>query len=361
MKAGARKFLIGATVLAVTGSAVGAGCPAVVDSIWEAAMGKAAGAISLAIGSLVEAVSVERTANLMRLQSTIRVLAKQVEISGEKQSSTEVASKQAGANYMVELSNRKAVFETTMQYNATTGQGFDPCGETRRAQNVHAVAGEANAGISERVMAELDTAPGNLVGNQADVVARRLSNAQTLYGPNGQLAGKDVDAGHFFTSAQVGSPEAQAKSALLNNMYGIPYQAPDKSAANSPAGKAFFEAKRTEDVYRSVGQASMKTVQSWTDSRAGSSSAIDAISSKVGTYAGGNNYPQWEQAQTTQSERGLMIELARMRAFDLYLRNQESEQMARQEATLAALVAIRARSGDRNLDAQRAAQHAKTQ
>lgn len=377
MKMRTKKIAIGLLTLSVTGTAVGTGCPPVVDSVWQAAMTAASTTISAEIMALVESVSAARTANLMRIQSAIRVTAKQIETSGEKQAATEVATKQAGANFMVELSNRKAILETTMEYNAATGQGFDPCGEMRRSQNIAVAVGEANSGMPDRVMREIDSAPGRLVSNQAEVVSKRLADGRTLYcsadqvkagvcPQAGQLAGKDVDAGHFFTTYQLGTPEAQAKSALLNNMYGIPYAAPDKSAVNTPSGKAFFEAKRTEDGYRSVSQASMKTLQAWTESRPGSGdgsdSVLGSVAAKVGTYSGGNNYAEWEQKKASESEHGLLVELAKMRAFELYMRNLEYQQLERQEANIAAMLALRARSGgDGSVASERAAQRQKVQ
>lgn len=377
MKTRLKKTVSGIAVLFATGTAVGAGCPPVADGVWQAAMMAASSSISGGIVALVEAVSVARAANLMLVQSTIRITAKQIEVTGEKQSATELAAKEGAANFQVELANRKAILETTMQYNAATGQGFDPCGEVRRSQNIAVAVGEANTGMPDRVMRELDAAPGRLVTNQADIVSKRLADGKALYCTPEQakagfcqqpspLAGKDLDAGHFFTTYQVGSPEAQAKSALLNNMYGIPYSAPDKSVVNSPAGKSFFESKRTEDAYRSVSQAIMKTLQSWTESRSGSGdgsdSVLGAIAAKVGTYSGGSNYAAWELKKASESEHGLLVELAKMRAFELYMRNLEYQQLDLEEAALAALLPLRARGGnDGSVSSERAAQRSKVQ
>lgn len=350
-----RKIIIGLMVLAATGKAVADGCPPVIDSVWQSAMNAAQNTLSQAVAGMETNISLARVENLKLVQSAIRVLAKQIEISGEKQAATEIAVKQAAAIYAVEMSDRKAVLETTMEYNAATGQGFDPCGEQTRSQNIAVALGEASTNMPDRVMGEIDAAPGRLVSNQADVVAKRLVESKTLYctadqakagicSQAGSLAGMDVDAGHFFTTYQIGTPEAKAKSALVNNLYGIPHTAPDKSAANSPAANAFFESKRTEDGYRSVSQASMKMLQSWTESRPGGNSVIGAIAAKIGTYSGGDNYRDWEKKKTSESEHGLLVELAKMRAFELYIRNLEYQQLERQEANIAAVLALRARS-----------------
>lgn len=351
------RIVSGLALLSVVGTTFAcSGCPAVIDQIWQQAMQSAQASISTGISNLKQAVDRARSFNNERILSAIRVATEQIYASGDKQAATEVAAKQAAANYMVELSNRKAVIQTALEYNAATGQGYDPCGELKRSQNVAVAIGEANSDMPDRVIREIDAAPGRLSSSPAAVVSNRLSEAKSVYctadeakmgmcSAPGQLAGMDVDAGHFFTSYQVGTADDKAKSDMLNNLYGVPYAAPDKSVANSPKGKAFFDAKRTEDAFRSVSQASMKTLQSWTESSNGYESVLDAIDAKVGTYAGGNNYAQWEAQQTSQSEHGLLVELAKMRAFELYMRNLEYQQMERQEANLAVLLALRGRTG----------------
>lgn len=370
---GLKRFTVGATMLAIAGSAAGTGCPPVADSVWRAGMMAMSLTINAGITSLVESVGSAHVVNMMRIQSAIRVVTKQIETSSEKTAATETAAKQAGANFMAELSNRKAILETTMEYNAATGQGFDPCGEQRRSQNIAVAIGEANNSMGERVLREIDAAPGKLAANPAAIVSKRLSEARSLYcTPDqaavglcpqaGAMAGKDADASNFFASYAVGSPEAQAKSAMLNHLYGVPYMVQDKSVANSPTGKAFLEAKRTEDAFRSVSQASMKSLQSWTEPRSGggaaSDSVLNSISAKVGTYAGGNNYAAWEQKKASESERGLLVDLAKMRAFDMYMRHLEYQQYERMEANLAALLAMRSRGQDGST-AERAASRAK--
>lgn len=366
-----RKVGAGAVMLlAAAGVSYATGCPAVVDSVWQAGMESAGEVIAQQISQLVSTVSTAREGNLQRLQSALKVLTKQVEVSGEKIAATQRAAKEASASSMVYLSNRKAILDADMNYNPVTGQGFDPCAEQKRSQNIAVAVGEANASMSEKVLQEIDAAPGRFVNRPAEVVAKRLNDARTVYctadqkkagfcSSEGAMAGMDADAAHFFTTYRVDSQDAKAKSQMLNYMFGVPATLPDKSVANTPAGRAYFEAKRTEDAYRSVSQASFKALQSWTESRGGNGEASDSvlgtIAAKVGTYSGGDNYAAWERAQATQSERGLMVELAKMRAFELYMRNLEYQQYERIEANLATMLALRARGALNNGAAESAA------
>ena len=109
-----------------------------------------------------------------------------------------------------------------------------------------------------------------------------------------------------------------------------------------------MDQKRTTDAVGSVGMASLKTIQSWTEARGNSGgstdsqSVIDALSSKVDTYSGGTDYDNWAQAQASQSERGLLIELAKMMALDLNMGYMEYQSLERREASAAARLALRA-------------------
>jgi hypothetical protein len=213
--------------------------------------------------------------------------------------------------------------------------------------------------MKEKVIREIDASPGRFVTDQGAVVAQRLKDAKTLYctadeakaglcGTAGAEAGKDVDAANFFTSYNQTSPENAAKSAMLNNMYGVPYQAVSKDVMATPQGRSFLDAKRTEDAVRSVSQASLKSIQSWTESKGDSSNPSDSVlttlAKKVNTYAGGDGYSDWELSKASQSERGLLVEYAKMMAAELYMLNADYQQQERVEAIVASLLALQQRA-----------------
>lgn len=364
-----RKVAVGVCMFASAGGvAYGYGCPAVVDEIWMAGVTAANMSVSAAITAATETISYWRVYNMQRVMSGIRVLTKQVRVSSEKMSAADLASKQASAAFDGEIADRKAVFETTMEYNPVTGQGYNPCSELERTKKIAVAIGEANNSMQERVLREIDAAPGRVVGDVGAVVSKRLEDARGVYctadearagvcSAPGTLAGRDRDSGHFFTSYAVGTPEAEAKNAMLNNMYGVPQVAPTGDTAKSPAGQSFYAAKREYDAFRSISQATMKAIQSWTESRgvAGNTidSVMDAIGKKVATYAGGENYPEWEKQLTSQSEHGLLVELAKKRAFQLYMSNLEYQQFEHIETNVAALVAMKARDLPSDLEGAR--------
>lgn len=351
-----RKMGVCAALLVTSGAAIGYGCPPVIDTVWQAAIELAASTISSAIVAGNESITEANSFNLERISSALSVTTKQTSISSDKEVATDISVKKAVEVAAADASTYKAMFNTIMDYNAATGQGVDPCGNLRRAQTVATAIGEANSDMREKVLREIDNASGSFISDATAVgtmLAKRVSDAKSKY-TEGPLAGRDVDAPNFFTTANTTSGENQAKSTLLNYMYGVPYPAPNKETMVSPSGKAFLEAKRSEDAFRSVSQASFKTIQSWTESRGTPSSpqpsVLDAIAQKVAVYSGGDNYDAWEQGLASQGERGLLVEYAKMAATELYLLHTEYQQMERIEANVAALLAMRARSKSPAMD-----------
>ena len=272
-----QKSVIVVTMLSVSSFAAGRGCPAVVDSAWEGAVDSAKSTILSAIQNMDEKIAKSRADNLTLLMSAIKVLTNQVNVSSEKKLASDIAAKNESAKYAVILANRKEILNTTMNYSAETGQGFDPCGELERSKGIAVAIGESRHDMQEKVLRELDTAPGRMTKSQLGIINQRLTDARTLYCTKeeaamglcneGRLAGKDVDASHFFSPSIQGSDDSKAKSALLNNMFGIPHQTIPKDAVNTPQARAFIETKRNEDAFRSVPQASLKSIQSWTEGK----------------------------------------------------------------------------------------------
>jgi hypothetical protein len=355
-----KKSVVGLTLLSFAGAVVASGCPAVVDSVWQAGLKSASGTITAAINGMVNAIGEERTYNLQRVTGALKVLAEQINSSGNNSNQTVLSAKQAAASVQTDIYNFKAISKTLIDFDPVTGQGYNPCNEEQLSKNIATALGEASNDMQEKVIREIDAAPGAFVPDRAAVVAARIKADQSLYctpaeaksglcSAPGTMAGKDTDASNFFTTAQGGTPQDNAKSALLNNMFGLPYPAIPASAASTPAGQAFLDQKRTADAIGSVAQASLKTVQAWTssNSNAGGStdnqSVLDALSSKVDTYSGGGDYDNWAATQASQSERGLLIELAKMEALELQMGYMEYQSDERKEATEAARLAMYAK------------------
>ncbi|TKC90171.1 hypothetical protein FAZ69_08470 [Trinickia terrae] len=354
-----KKTVAGMTLLSFAGVVAASGCPAVADSIWEEGMVAAGGAMTSAITGMVNAVSAERSYNLQRVTGALKVLAEQINSSANNSNSQLRSAKEAAASVQADIYNFKGISKALFDYGPRTGQGYNPCVEQDRSKNLNVALGEASNDMQEKVIREIDAAPGAFVPDRGVAIAQRMRDAANLYctpgdaaaglcSAPGPMAGKDLDASNFFASAPGGSTQSNAKSALLNNLFGLPAVALPASAVATPVGQAFLDQKRTSDAVNSVAQASLKSIQSWTEARSSTGGAtdnqsvLDALSSKVDTYAGGADYDNWAAAQTSQSERGLLVELAKMEALDLSMGYMEYQSEERREAAAAAKLALMA-------------------
>jgi len=359
-----QKFVVSMTLLCFAGVVVASGCPAVMDSIWQSGLSAAGSSVSVALTEMVNGYGTTHASNLERVMSALKVLTAQINGSSNISVQANLSAKQASANVAADIFTYKAMSQTMLDFDPVTGQGYNPCVEQDRSKQFAVALGEADTDMQEKVIREIDASPGSFVKDRGAVVNQRLQAAKSLYctadeaaaglcSTPGSMAGKDVDASNFFASAPGGSPQSAAKSALLNNMFGLPYTALSKETAQTPAGIAFLDQKRTDDATASVAQAGLKSLQSWTESRSsgsqdagtsGNQSVLDALRTKVETYSGGGDYDAWAQSQATQSERGLMVELAKMMALDLGMEYSEYQLAEQEEAIVAARLALRAKN-----------------
>ena len=354
-----KKSVACVTLASVCGVASGFSCPPVLDAVWQAAIVSASSTITAAVTAAGESIASANAFNMQRVLSAFKVAVKEISVTADKEIATDLNVRKAVSMAAADSSTRKAMFNAIMDFNPATGQGVDPCGELTRSQTMAVAMSEANNDMREKVLREVDNAPGSFVADQGAILAKRIADGKTKYctadevragvcSTAGALAGKDVDAASFFQSAPVSSDQAAAKSAMLNYMFGVPYVAPNRDSLASASGKSFLDAKRSEDAYRSISQASFKAIQSWTESRgtpdAQQPSVLDALAQKVGVYSGGDNYEAWEQGQASQTERGLLVQYAKMTAMELYLLHTEYQQTERIEANVAALYALRTRN-----------------
>ncbi len=352
------KRIFAVVVLAFSAStAFASGCPAVNDMVWTGSLSGVQGAITAAIMAMQKAFEALKVYNAQMMQGAVRIITSQTNASTNNSIQLNMSAKQARAGLDVEISNRKAVMQTLADFGPETGQGFDPCGEQKRSKDVAVAIGEAGTDMQEKVIREIDAGPGKYVADRGAVIADRYRQARTTYctadeakaglcSAPGPMAGKDVDASNFFTTAAAGSDQDKAKTALLNHLFGVPQVALSKAAAATPTGQAFLEQKRQQDAVASVAQASLKTIQAWTTARSGSGSdaqsVLDALGAKINTYAGGNNHDAWATTLASQSERGLLISLAKMMATDLYMQELRYKSAEREEAIVATRLALHA-------------------
>lgn len=342
------------TLLSYQTVQAGCGCPPVVDSIWMAAMNGSEAEIQAAITSGAAIIAAQQKTNMMYLESVMRVVTKQVNVANEKMGIYSVKAGEAQANFDNEVATAKATLKAFLDYGPT-GQGTNPCRNAKTTIDINTAITESDTDVPAMINQEVAAAPGKLHTSPAEYVATAAADIRGKYCTKelkdagycaavGEMAGKDTDGTLLFRTTTKGSPEDQARSKLVDYIFGPPNAAPEKSMASSVQVNGYMIAKREQDAYRSIAANSLKRVQDWnTDKGDAQPGLMTAIDNKVSIYNGGPEYANWEKALTGQRERGLMIELLKMRAEELQMKQMEYEQLQRQEMIVAGLLALKAK------------------
>ena len=336
-----------------------------VDTIWQFAITTGITTLINEIISRVTGTSNSNATNERKIMSALKVQTKQISVSADKEAANMSQVMQALSTTVIAQESAIQVQKVMEDFGASTGQGFDPCGEQVKSRAV--AAGYADSTNVVNMVRGVEAAPG-VYKSRGTALAARVSEHRTnfctadersagLCTTVGANAGASLTFSTMLQTARVGDMADRAKNAFVNHIFGLPDQPLDASQANTPEGLAFVRDKMMRDGIRSISMTSLKAVQAMNTSAAASSgstadndghvadqSFLDAVKTKVDQYAGGANYKQWEVSLTTQSERGLLVNLAKMSAFKLYMTAVEYDQYERMEANLAGLLAIENRN-----------------
>lgn len=337
-----------------------AGCPAVVDSIWLAAISSGISMLVNGVMGMVTGIGDQLKINEQRLISALKVQTKQIAASAEKESANTVQTMQGVANAMIAQDVAVLVQKVSEQFGTKTGQGYDPCGEQAKSRSI--VGGYIpTVNVSTAVRA-LDTGPGVYKSPEV-ALSTRLAEHKKLFCSQsekeagmcsavGPLASASLQFSTMFTSSDVSDDMTKAKNAFVNHIFGLPDHQIPADKAKTSEGTVMMRSKMIGDGYRSIGATSFKAVQAMFTADASATNGTnnnggiptqgfaDALSAKIDQYTGGKDYARWEQSLTVQSERGLLVNLAKMSATKLYATAVEYDQYERMEANLAALLAM---------------------
>ncbi|MDX4076765.1 hypothetical protein SDB63_25135, partial [Brucella sp. NBRC 113783] len=122
---------------------------------------------------------------------------------------------------------------------------------------------------------------------------------------------------------------------------------PMPQEAGTPAGELALMRSRQAEAWRSPALVSLSAVAAMGNTSSlgigdGAGSVTQALDALIDNYGGGPAYQKWTNALQMQSERGLMVELNRLRAISMRLRTFMNDSEARKAATMAALLAAEA-------------------
>ncbi|MEN9194495.1 hypothetical protein QYF96_16655 [Xanthomonas euvesicatoria] len=241
------------------------------------------------------------------------------------------------------------VAKAFLDYNPATGQGFDPCGTSAKNRTLDVAFADMAARARNRV-GTTDVAPGRLVPSVGAAMQQRLaehrdkfctaSEAQAGLCSTSQLPGGDTNAALLFEPASPSTLQGDARAAYIQHVLGQPDAAIPRSAGGTPAGQEYLLAKNRKDSLLSVPAYSLAMIDAAntrSDELQGKS-PNEVLKLRVNQYFGGAEAEKWSGALARQSQRGLLVETAKMAGLEAWVNHEQYKQNQRIEANLAALL-----------------------
>jgi hypothetical protein len=298
------------------------------DAIWLAGHQTAEHALEARVTLLGTDLSAQRAVTLEMLLSAAKVNTAQEATNGGRESTMVKSSQQAVASTLSEQARRDAIVDAHEQYSFESGQGVNTCD----AINLTATVTQALSNIGEtgrKLYTGIDVSPGKATTVAAAAATRLTSSALT-------------DAEPMFDA----SASDDARKALIQHLAGLPLPLPDASMPQVSADLMLMRARRVEAL-RSPALVSLNAVRAMSAADAHETGTSDvspfvALDQLIAQYGGGDGFETWSAGLAAQSEHGLLVELARLRAVSLTLRQTQTEQQARLAALFATMVAVQA-------------------
>ncbi len=346
-----RNIIIGITVLISTTTAVAFTCPLYMFEWVSPAFITAGGAIIGAVSSVDAALAAQLQYNSERLTSAIAILTKQKAVAANQINEASKNSAQVTAQALNSLAQSKRVKQARFDYGAEFGQGYNPCLVSASRNFIQTEIENSNKKTLEDVNKEI-TASAGAYTQQDKIIQNTIKNYQENYCTQtqadaglcekaGKMPGKSINIASIFTPAALNTPEYKSKLDFINQLVGLPDNPVPEQSKNSLNAHTYIHQKQQKDALISPALYSLKNIQNEYLETKGSSSSIASMFDKESSrYMGvGTEGENWSKSLAVQNQRGLLVELLKVKALDLAIQGRQYEQQERIEASLAVLVA----------------------
>lgn len=249
-----------------------------------------------------------------------------------------------------------AATQAYLDFNPATGQGFDPCGTLAKNQTLDQ-AFKTVSQAAKATLASLDVAPGRVfvAGEGVSKMTARLREHREKFCTSAEadaglcalseLPGGDVNAALLFEPAAPDSLKSQARRAYIQNVVGEPVRVPAslKSVGENSKETLMVSVAR-QSAMMSIPAYSLAMIDAANTQSPeyGGKSPNEVLSLRVNQYFGGVEAKEWAGSMARQSQRGLLVEHAKMSGLQSWVRQREYEQAQRIEANIAALLVLAA-------------------
>lgn len=337
MRLRTQKTLGAAAILAATATAAWASCGGT-EGMVSGSAGSLAASATASLASAATALIAADEVQTEVIVSALRVLAKQIETSAEKVAAATVASEQSAAAVAKDLAEKEMIDKIVFDY---TSQGFDPCAQSEATRRLAMTEAQVNSSIPGLVRSEIEAGTGKF-GSPQESLRQREERHRALFCTQaevdagacsslGKIPGGDTNAALLF-STDVSADARAARNALINQVIGLPDAPLRPEMANSPEGAAYLMEKKRKDAFLAFPAYSLKTIQAETENVKG------VMNERVGQYFGTARAEAWARSQTSQSQRGLLVDLVKIQGINLKIAERRLRQNMRVEANLAGLL-----------------------
>ena len=355
----ARKFLatLVATMLLST-SAYAAYCPSFISSLVDQFYRLGYNSLKGDLKAVDKSLSKLLKTYTEKVVSAISVLTKQKSTVANQVGNSSRLQSQQVARGLGELRTSARLKAVRLNFGPEFGQGIDPCKTYTQRQIIVGRDADMASELRGRIATEVYAAPGvymsavesrkKLIEAHAPFCTQDQVNAG-LCKKVGELAGASLSAGTLFNPAMGAETLYEAKSAYINNVVGETDSPVSEGAGQHAASSSYAVAKGGKDAIVSPAIVALKEVQLFNSGVEGAHSGTNLpmsmlLQQEIDRYAGDSpEYDRWSKGMAAQSPRGVMVELLKVEALRLAIAGKRLEAWERQEAMLAALVALELR------------------
>ena len=291
----------------------------------------------------------QMTIKFEQIISAVAVATKQEALSANVVADNSRQTSEQLVNAIRAQQQNSAVAKAYLDFNAATGQGFDPCGTVVKNKSMD-IAFTSMAAKAKAAVGELDASPGRLVPSTGKAMQQRLQEHRSKFCTAAEadaglctlstLPGGDTNAALLFEAADADSLTTEARTAYIQHVIGPPDEALAKAAGATPAGETYMVHKNRKDSMLSVPAYSLSMINA-ANTRSkefGGKSPNEVLKLRVNQYFGGKEAEQWSGSLARQTQRGLLVEAAKMGGLEVWIHQQQYEQNQRLLANLATLV-----------------------
>ena len=276
-------------------------------------------------------VAKEGSETLEQVLAALKVFNRQTSGEGQRLQQSTKKSQEAYANTVTEQMRRERLVAIKENYSYETGQGPNACAQVAFLQKVTGAI-DGTGSSTSRVYKQIDVSPGSVPSvtqQAADRRDPRSTDASVLL---------DVSASE------------DDKRKVIQQLAGFAVAKPTGTETGTAGGEFSMLRAREAEAWRSPALVSLAAVAAMSNKASGdgdgAGSVLQAMDALINNYGGGPAYEKWTNALQMQSERGLMIELNRLRALSMRLRTYHSESEARKAAVVAGMLAAEAQGSN---------------